>query len=372
MAVVGVIAVVAIGGGLYLLGRSPAAAVLPSSGPSAVAIGTPSSITAVAATPVATTRVSYGDLRGWIVFEHFGLALDGSMTKFDENYRTIWLVHADGSGLHELAPDKPAQGKFSPDISPDGTKVVFATWMDSPSLYEAPIDGGDPHTLPTCGDDKGCVAAHPAYSADGSRVGFVKADFASKPPTVAIAILDLASSKTTVLEKTRVDLGKVNLSQMTWSADGKEIAYNHEPVGADGEPTNSSIFIASTDGTAVRQLTNPKGLPAGDPEWSPDGSRIVFTTSPGEQGENGAWSDLAIYTVRPDDSDLRLLCRPCDSGGVHPSWTADGLHILFYGYRSWDLMDPDGMHPLPINRAKLTWAGETHGYSYLARLQPTF
>src|SRR5829696_7435862 len=84
-----------------------------------------------AAMPVPTTSTTtspsqaldYSRLKGWLVFEHFGQAPDGSTTTFDVDRRQIWLVHADGTNLHELAPGVPA-GKASPDISPDGTKVI--------------------------------------------------------------------------------------------------------------------------------------------------------------------------------------------------------------------------------------------------------
>jgi len=74
---------------------------------------------------------------------------------------------------------------------------------------------------------------------------------------------------------------------------------------------------------------------------------------------------------RPDGTGLTDLCGACLGGGIAPSWTPDGNHILFWGYRTWALMDPDGTNIAHINQSKLTWFGDELGYGYFALLQPT-
>jgi len=73
------------------------------------------------------------------------------------------------------------------------------------------------------------------------------------------------------------------------------------------------------------------------------------------------------------DLDKGLVVRAIVGGreteGIE--FTADGKHILFWGYRSWALMDPDGSNQAHINQAKLTWFGGNLGYGYFAELQPT-
>ena len=121
----------------------------------------------------------------WIVFEHFGQAPDGSTPEFDFHLRQIWLVHPDGSDLHELSPRAPAQGKASPDVSPDGARVIFHTWQAPNRIWEVGIDGEDLRLISEdcSGRDGDCAEADPAYSADGRRVAFVHVGWRMAPAT---------------------------------------------------------------------------------------------------------------------------------------------------------------------------------------------
>jgi Tol biopolymer transport system component len=79
-------------------------------------------------------------------------------------------------------------------------------------------------------------------------------------------------------------------------------------LGLGGE-----IYTIRRDGTGLSQLTELDGN-AFHPDWSPDGSRIVF------------WlEDQAIYIMNADGSDLHEVTSP----GGQPSFTADGHHIVY-------------------------------------------
>lgn len=79
-------------------------------------------------------------------------------------------------------------------------------------------------------------------------------------------------------------------------------------LGLGGE-----IFTIRANGTGLRQLTELDGN-ATHPDWSPDGTRIVF------------WlEDQAVYIMNADGSDLHEVTAP---GGT-PSFTPDGRHIVY-------------------------------------------
>lgn len=323
--------------------------------------------------PTSLNRAAgYSDVPGWIVFEHFGRRPDGTTAAFNNDLREIWLVHADGTGLHELAPGKPV-AKAAPDISPDGKTVIFASWEPSAKLYRAPIDGGDPTLLTgPCTSKAGveCDLGDPSYSADGKQVAFVKLEISDTYLSSEIDILDIASGQTRAIDSTRTS-NVVN--QPTWSPDGRQIAYHVDTQADANAPiTKIQIEVVNIDGTGLHELPIPSGNNrAGDPDWSPDGSLIVFSTFPNREGEGDSTDKLGIYTIHPDGTGLTNICGTCLSGGIAPTWTADGKHILFWGFRSWAMMDPDGSNQAHINQAKLTWFGGTLGFGYFAELQPT-
>ena len=371
IAAVAILGAVLLGGALSLFGGVGRPSVVgPAASPSATAATTP--------VPSASVRSSagvppdYSGLQGWIVFEHFGQAPDGSTTTFDPDRRQIWLVHADGSNLHELAPGNPV-GKASPDISPDGNRVIFNSWEGPAQIWEASIEGGQPVLVSTdCAEAITCFEHDPTYSPDGKRVAFMRVEGTGSSQSSVIGVRDLETHQVTLLETTRVPLTTGDLAQPTWSPDGLQIAYHRNTqTPTDERPTKIRIEIVNVDGTGLRELPVPAGEEqAGDPDWSPDGSLIVFSTMPNREGE-GTGGNPGIFTIHPDGTGLTDVCGTCLQGGIAPSWTPDGQHIMFWGFRTWALMDPDGANAAHINTPELTWFGEELGYGYFGLLQPT-
>ena len=95
----------------------------------------------------------------------------------------------------------------------------------------------------------------------------------------------------------------------------------------------STIRAVGADGADDRELTPPE-LEAGDPEWAPDGSSLLFSSQPirvlrGEQPRPGSH---AHYTMQADGSDVRS-CRLRPVGAA--SWTATGTRSSSRTWRPW-------------------------------------
>jgi Tol biopolymer transport system component len=100
------------------------------------------------------------------------------------------------------------------------------------------------------------------------------------------------------------------------SADGKRVAFL---CGA--EPLD--VCAMNVDGTGVRRLTDTQDN--FNPAWSPDATRIVFTSH--REG------DYHVYTMNADGSNVRRLVS--DHGDIYAedyaAWSPDGKRIAFVG-----------------------------------------
>jgi hypothetical protein len=100
-----------------------------------------------------------------------------------------------------------------------------------------------------------------------------------------------------------------------WSPDGARIVYE------SGEGA-SEIWVIQADGTNPVRLTN-RGVESDDPDWSPDGTRIVFETDDGTR-------EIAIMDA--DGGNLQLLTNT-SAHSEKPQFSPDGTRILFASNR---------------------------------------
>ena len=79
----------------------------------------------------------------------------------------------------------------------------------------------------------------------------------------------------------------------------------------------------NADGTNQTNVTNNIKEDS-SPSWSPDGSKIVFSSDiDGQSGYN-------IYVMDIDGSNITRLTTNNDAYDQYPSWSPDGTKIAFY------------------------------------------
>lgn len=117
---------------------------------------------------------------------------------------------------------------------------------------------------------------------------------------------------------------------LQWSPDGTKIVFSalektSDCIGDSPNPNNQSngcnfdIFTISADGSQLKNLTNNQGEDS-NPDWSPDGKKIVFNSDRSGNHE--------IYSINADGTGLKRLTNN-SLVAIDPQWSPDGSWIAY-------------------------------------------
>ena len=124
------------------------------------------------------------------------------------------------------------------------------------------------------------------------------------------------------------DWGEPTPEKFAWSPDGTRIAFT-SPLGADGPGglKLSSVYIVDTSDGRLLNLIGPNATGGAFPPiaWSPDGSRIAFARSRGPLRD----STNGLVVMNADGSGETLLVEIHDVDLGPFAWAPDGSQIAF-------------------------------------------
>jgi len=216
----------------------------------------------------------------------------------------------------------------SPELSPDGTKIVFFSSRDlfSIDLYVADATTGkvlrkvtDTATNSHL-DSIEFIESAGAWSHDGRRFAF---------PGLAggnaiLTIVDIEGGRKE-REITLKDLDEV--LNPAWSPDGRQIAFSGLVGGFN------DLFTYDLESNQMRRLTTDEFAEL-HPSWSPDGRSIAFSTDRFSTNVRDLRAgNLRLATIDVASGEVRALGGFEDGKNIDPQWTADGRGLYFVSDR---------------------------------------
>ena len=105
------------------------------------------------------------------------------------------------------------------------------------------------------------------------------------------------------------------------SPDGKSVVYQVTSVSLAENKSTTALWLAATEGKMPpKQFTNPNGKKDTHPRWSPDGKRILFSSTRGGSQQ--------LWLVGLDGGEAQPLTT-ISTGADNGLWSPDGSHIAF-------------------------------------------
>ena len=273
---------------------------------------------------------------------------------------SLWRQEIDGTNIRQIT-DGPGYD-YQPDWSPDGKSVVYVSYQkDAMELWLLDLATGKSQQLTS----SGAVNVEPRWSPDGKRIVFVSTSYNQR---FHIFRADVGNGKlenvVRLTGETKSDLPRYYYSAYdteispVWARDGKEIVF----ISNCGHIHGSGGFwrMRAEPGAQAREIHYEETNWKARPDFSPDGSRMVYSSYLG-----GQWHQLWVMPANGGDA-FPISYGEWDE--TNARWSPDGRTIASIsnqygntalrfrtipGGRTWDPAISGGMHLGPYGRVAI-------------------
>ena len=217
----------------------------------------------------------------------------------------IHLIDADGRNRRQLTFSRTLN--ISPAWSADGKSLAYSSLVNTQwSMLTVNVNTGQTQNITRWGG----LNTSPSWSpVDRDMIAFSS----SKDGNNEIyTCRNDGKNLKRLTNHNRID------SSPSWSPDGKQMAFISDRTG------QPAIYLMNSDGSDIHRLTSNMNAYEDSPCWSPRGDRIAFVMLFDR--------DFDIATSSPTGEDVMLITSASGSN-ENPRWSPDGLRIVFSSTR---------------------------------------
>ena len=242
-------------------------------------------------------------------------------------------------------------------FSPDGELIAFVASRQDPgvsrrvALHVIDLSGDEVFVSPsTPGTNNEVEPNDYDFSPDSTEIVYVEQGVNSRPNDMWLGALDGSNDADLFVDVTQPSFAlppyfpPFAAAFPRWSPDGSQVAY-HGKNGSSAGPlqsNNPELYLVDADGTGLKQLETPirNGIETSQfgPEWSPDGSELVFMETEFENsgGSFERNTAIALYDL---DNDTTKRIAGSERLAFYPQyhrvgWSAERDSIVFAGQRA--------------------------------------
>jgi hypothetical protein len=239
---------------------------------------------------------------------------------FGDEAGRLLIINADGTGQTILTEGRFVQDD-EPVFSPDGSKIAFHRQNGfRTDIFVMNADGTNQVAITSGETPPQTSNLQPSWSPDGIKLVFASNRSGSGKLEIWMANADGSGlvRLTTAIQMSTDGQGPIFSSDINpaWSPDGSRIAFSSSRDGlADRE-----LYVINADGSNLTRLTDNTNDDH-RPTWSPDSQKIAFDS-------NGAVKGICI--INRDGTNLVNVTND----GFEPAWSPDGLRLAYLAFDS--------------------------------------
>lgn len=225
----------------------------------------------------------------------------------------IYSINPNGTGKVDLTEGETTTDE-RPAASADGQHVVFQSFRDEGwNIISMNANGSGQTNLTKT--EQPVVNFEPGWSPDGAKVTFMRQNLTPGEQDIWVMNAD--------------GTGQVNLTQSPlasetapeFSPDGSKIVYT-----SSGGGESNNVWVMDADGENKTQLTfDSSGSQKFTGAWSPDGAKIAFSqsSSPGQSSDG-------LYVMKANgEEQTQILNGSTAIASGNISWSPDGTKLVY-------------------------------------------